>query len=230
MRPPSRMTARRTDARTGAQEVTVKRLLSLSLAGVIVLACVAVTGSQRHAPSRATPHVEGKLRIDVAERNPWTHLRLDDAPETFHFAVVCDRTGGARPQVFDRAVAQLNLLRPAFVLSVGDLIEGYTDDDAALTGQWQALEQSVRKLQMPFFFVAGNHDLSNATQERHWRERFGRRHYHFVYRNVLFLLLNCSDPPGSSGTLGRAQLAYARSAPHDNPRVRLSVGATHQPA
>jgi hypothetical protein len=45
--------------------------------------------------------------------------------------IVTDRTGGHREHVFRDAMPKVNLLRPAFVMSVGDLIEGYTEDRGA---------------------------------------------------------------------------------------------------
>ena len=37
-----------------------------------------------------------------------------------------DRTGGNRWGVFQDAIFKLNLLQPEFVMSVGDMIQGYT--------------------------------------------------------------------------------------------------------
>ncbi|UGQ10184.1 hypothetical protein LO772_25360 [Yinghuangia sp. ASG 101] len=39
--------------------------------------------------------------------------------ERFTFALISDRTGAARPGVFERGIAALNLLAPAFALQVG---------------------------------------------------------------------------------------------------------------
>ena len=64
---------------------------------------------------------------------PWTSLEVNDAPEDFHFVVVTDRTGGHREGVFPSAMPRVNLLEPAFVTSVGDLIEGYTEDRRSST-------------------------------------------------------------------------------------------------
>ena len=55
---------------------------------------------------------------------PYTHLRFQNDPDDFQFAVIGDRSGGNRPGVFPAAVDLLNLLRPEFVMSVGDFIEG----------------------------------------------------------------------------------------------------------
>src|SRR5262245_21874942 len=68
-----------------------------------------------------------ELDFQKEKRNPVTHLKLNNDPADFQFAIVSDRTGGHRAKVFSRAIDQLNLLQPEFVVSVGDLIEGYTE-------------------------------------------------------------------------------------------------------
>ena len=60
-------------------------------------------------------------------------------------------------------------MRPEFVVSVGDLIEGYTDDPAVLDREWDEFEGFVGRLQMPFFYVPGNHDMSNAVMAEEWQ-------------------------------------------------------------
>ena len=95
-----------------------------------------------------------------------------------------------RPGIFEQAVARLNLLQPEFVMSVGDLIEGYTEDRAQLDHEWREFDDFVAGLEMPFFYLAGNHDYSNAVMADIWRTKFGRTAYHFVYGDVLFVCLN----------------------------------------
>src|SRR5581483_8703821 len=114
----------------------------------------------------------GDLQIEVNDRNPWTHLRLNNTPDVFRFLVLSDRTGGHRPGIFSRAIEQVNLLQPEFVLCVGDLIEGGTTRPDRLTGEWKEFQGFVAKLQMPFFYLPGNHDLSNGFQDGAWQEKF----------------------------------------------------------
>ncbi len=113
--------------------------------------------------------------------NPWTHLDLVNDPENFQFAIVTDRTGGHRAGVFPDAMGKLNLLQPEFVLSVGDLIEGYSGDRSVLDTEWDEFIGFVEELDMPFFYLPGNHDISNPVMAEVWEERFGRSYYHFVY-------------------------------------------------
>jgi hypothetical protein len=72
-----------------------------------------------------------------------------------HHAVISDNTGRMRPGVFEDAMRKVNLLQPEFVVNVGDLIEGYTEDPAELERQWKDLDGKIAGLEMPFFFVPG---------------------------------------------------------------------------
>jgi len=202
-----------------------RRLLGILVAGLVGGAAY-LSGGSRPQP----PEAPADVRVAVEEQNPWTHLRLNNDPAEFQFAIVSDRTGGHRPGVFRRAVDVLNLLQPQFVLSVGDLVEGYTQDRAVLDAQWREFAAEVGRLQMPFFYVPGNHDLSNKAEVEHWKGRFGRRYYHFLYRDVLFLMLNSEDTPArAAGRLGAAQVEYARKVLADNPGVRWTVVVLHRP-
>lgn len=172
----------------------------------------------------------GELVIAPEDRNPWTHLDLNNGPDEFQFAIVTDRTGGHRAGIFEKAVERLNLLQPEFVLSVGDLIEGGTEDETQLRLEWNEFRGFVSRLEMPFFYVPGNHDISNEVMGRKWKDLFGRSYYHFVYRDVLFLLLNSEDPPGKGpGNLSAEQLAYFRDVLDENRQVRWTVVSLHKP-
>ena len=67
---------------------------------------------------------------------PFTSLDVNNGAKNFQFAIVSDRTGGHRPGIFLDGVRKLNLLQPEFVMSVGDLIEGYTTDKAEIDRHW----------------------------------------------------------------------------------------------
>lgn len=133
--------------------------------------------------------------IGSENKLPRSASAFRNSPDNFQFVVVGDRTGNHRPGVFSKAIDQINLLQPEFVMSVGDLIEGYTEDESRLAEEWDEIESMVNGLDMPFFYTVGNHDLGNEVMRRVWRERFGREYYHFIYKNVLFISLSTEDPP-----------------------------------
>lgn len=124
----------------------------------------------------------------------WT-MAPQNRPDTIRFAILGDRTGLARPGVFEQAVKQTDGLKPEFIINVGDLIEGYTSDPAQLAQEWGEMESAVRATPTPFFFVAGNHDLGNQLMLDYWRERRGEPYYAFTWKGALFLILDTEDPP-----------------------------------
>ena len=124
---------------------------------------------------------------------PWTSTAFELEEEDFTFAIISDLTGGERDGVYSTAVNQLNRLDPTFVLSVGDLIEGGTEDTVQLIKEWNSFDDRTKSLNMPFFHLGGNHDLTNPTMRKIWNKRYGNTYYHFVYENVLFLMLDSED-------------------------------------
>jgi predicted phosphodiesterase len=202
----------------------MKRLLVGTLAVMLLVGAMALSGNGPKVPV-------GDVQVEVEKRNPWTSLRLNNEQDTFHFAIVSDRTGGHRARIFSQAVEQLNLLQPSFVVSVGDLIEGYTKDQAKLAEEWKEFQSYAHRLQMPFFYVPGNHDIANPIQVEQWQERFGRRYYHFLYKDVLFLLL-CSDDPSEDkarAQMSEEQVKYVQKVLQDNPKVRWTLLFLHKP-
>jgi hypothetical protein len=149
----------------------------------------------------AEDHVSGSDvfsydQAQLAKAKPWTSQAFQNDPDEFQFVVIGDRTGGANFQgTFDLAMGQLNLLQPEFVINVGDLIEGYSDDAKELNAEWDECDKMLNKLKMPFFRTPGNHDIANDVAKEVWLERHGATYYHFVYKNTLFVVLDSEDPP-----------------------------------
>src|SRR5262249_18792999 len=104
-------------------------LLGIATAGALV-GVVALSRSESALDARLADTSE--LKIEAGEKNPWTSIKLNNEADQFQFAVVSDRTGGHRDKIFSQAVARVNLLQPEFVMSVGDLIEGYTTKEETI--------------------------------------------------------------------------------------------------
>ena len=200
----------------------------------LLLACVFAPlvwghGSAGHRHDGAADSAGDIVQIHASDLvNPWTHLKFNNNPEDFQFAIVTDRTGGLRPGVFSDAVDKLNLLQPEFVVSVGDLIEGYTEDRAQLATEWNEFDSMVKRLAMPFFYLPGNHDYTNEVMAEVWRERYGASYYHFVYRDVLFVMLNSNDG-GSTHTMSGEQIKWLKDVLADNPEPKWTLVFTHAP-
>lgn len=83
----------------------------------------------------------------------------------FHFAIVSDRSGGHGRGVFKKAMLQRNLLRPEFVMCVGDLIQGDTDNFDILKREHDEMDTILNTPEMRFFRPgrSGSHSTSSAV-------------------------------------------------------------------
>jgi len=132
----------------------------------------------------------------ITQAKPWTKKEFQNDAADFQFVIIGDRTGGANQQgTFKLAISQLNLLQPEFVINVGDLIEGYSDEKAELNAEWDVADAMLNTLDMPFFRTPGNHDIANRVAQQVWKDRYSATYYHFIYKDVLFVVLDTEDPP-----------------------------------
>jgi Icc-related predicted phosphoesterase len=169
---------------------------------------------------------------------PWTNLAFHNAPENFRFAIVSDLHGAARPGVMEKAVASLNRLQPEFVVSMGDLIPGYTNNMNEIGRQWREIDSVLARLETPLFFVPGNHDVTTENMRDAWMAKRGCWYYSFVYRDVLFLVLNTEDGGLFSDRMGgfrlrsgisKAQAEYVADVLRQHRDVRWTFVFMHQP-
>ncbi len=160
-------------------------ILTTCLTLAILPACAAGESPSADAKSPTTPAQLSKIA-------GWKGADVN-GEDTFRFVVISDRTGRNLPGKWAGAVEQVNLLRPDFVLCVGDLIQGYTEDEQAVLDEWKEFEAIVAKLDAPFFYTAGNHDTTNDMMRRVYRERHGvggKSYYSFDYRGCHFVVLD----------------------------------------
>lgn len=129
----------------------------------------------------------------------------------FFFVVAAD------PQLFwgplelwEKAIEEVNRLKPAFLVVCGDLIQDPGNDEQA-----SAYLEAAGKLDasIPLHNVAGNHDVySNPTPESiAWYEkRFGKAWYSFEHDGCLFLTLesNLLNQPDRAPELAQRQVAW----------------------
>lgn len=130
-------------------------------------------------------------------------------------------------ELFERAIAHANRLKPAFVVICGDLV-----NRPGHVGQAAEFERIRRKLRddVPLYLVAGNHDIGNAPTPESlawYRSTFGRDWYVFREGDVQGIVLNSSlikDPDGAANA-AREQLAWLETTlaqpPPDGVRHRF---------
>ncbi|MCG7860655.1 hypothetical protein MD537_26985, partial [Flavihumibacter sediminis] len=81
-------------------------------------------------------------------------MRFNNDTNLVQFAILSDRTGGMVPGIFEDAVKKANQLQPQFIMSVGDLINGYSTDSILIDTQWKEFNQLLEPLSVPFFYVS----------------------------------------------------------------------------
>ncbi len=112
--------------------------------------------------------------------------------DSFHFDVLGDRTGEAETGVYAQVWREMAEEHPAFVLSVGDSIQGL--QDARADAEWQEFERMRAPFRkMLLYLTPGNHDIwSPASEDLYIRHAHHPVHYGFDYRQAHFTVLDNS--------------------------------------
>ena len=116
----------------------------------------------------------------------------DFAKYPVRFAILGDRTGGHQDHVYDSVVAEVERMRPDFVMTVGDQIEGYTSDTAQMRTEWDEYLGIVEPLTMPIHYTPGNHDITYDDMEPVYQVRIGKPYYSFDHRGIHFVVMDNS--------------------------------------
>lgn len=149
-------------------------------------------------------------------------LRAPAERDGFSFVLFGDRTTGdqAGLKVLEEGVAMANRLDPDFVLTVGDLIQGYGPAEDWLR-EMREYKGIVSRLDAPWYPVAGNHDVYGERGRAGgnvelFQQHFGPLYYSFDYRWAHFVVLftdealSFSNPPEDQN-MSAAQLAWLRA-------------------
>jgi Icc protein len=152
--------------------------------------------------------------------------------DSFRFVILGDRTGETQPSVYERVWQEAAAEDPAFVVSVGDSIQGLNDDTAET--EWRQFEQILAPYRrFPLYLVAGNHDIWSARSASLF-QRYAAHppptprlaHYSFDYSQAHFTILDTSQ----SDSLPPAELQFLQDdleAHRDQP-VKFIV--SHRPS
>ena len=173
------------------------------------------------------------------ERMPIVERPFSEDPDKFSFAIIGDKTGGGLDKwpVFDRAIDEINVLKPDFAIMVGDLIQGDTSDLEQLAAEWKEFWQHESDLIVPFLPLPGNHDITNPVMYQYWKDNIGRTYSAFTYKNCLFITLNTEewhDPTHAEwdwqkGWFGEAQTKYVEDELARHTGVRHTFVLMHRP-
>jgi hypothetical protein len=191
--------------------------LALALASVALVLCAAAVSSS------------DRWNFDFAQyRGP---NRLEPKDE-FRFVMVGDRNGGRVPGLMPQAFREINHLYPDFVISVGDLIDGPTNDPERIPQFWKEFDDEVAILKSPFVYVPGNHDIWNATSKDVYETRYGPSYRSFNYRGLHFITLDTEqmdELDRKTDRIDGKQLEWLREDIEQNRNDRPILVFMHKP-
>ena len=112
--------------------------------------------------------------------------------DSFQFVILGDRTGETQPGIYERVWQEAAAEDPAFVVSVGDSIQGL--NDATAETEWRQFERILTPYRrFSLFLAAGNHDIWSALSEALFLKYATHApHYSFDHAQAHFTVLDDS--------------------------------------
>jgi predicted phosphodiesterase len=138
---------------------------------------------------------------------------LSSDRDRFHVAILGDRTGAGPDswKIFDRAVREVNQLKPDFTIMIGDIIEGAGLNRLKLRVEWDEARSHLDSVQTPLILIPGNHDITNRESYEIWKEEIGKTYDAFSYGACRFILINTEEERGTGQAgLGDDQMAFVK--------------------
>ena len=148
------------------------------------------------------------------------------APASFRFAILGDRTGEAQPGVYEQVCKEVAAESPAFVVSVGDTIEGM--NDASAEADWRQAGEILKLYRRyPLYLAPGNHDIWSTASERLFRQYAAHPlHYSFDYGQAHFTILDNSR----SEDLPAGELVFLEADLKAHAGQPLKMIVSHRPS
>lgn len=145
---------------------------------------------------------------------------------SFRFVILGDRTGEPQQGVYERVWQGVVAENPAFVVGVGDTIQGEKDETAE--NQWQGIKRILRPYKrFPLYLTPGNHDIwSERSQELFLKYAGHPPHYSFDYRQAHFTILDNSR----SEQFSDEELAFLKADLQAHAAQPVKFIVSHRPS
>ena len=153
-------------------------------------------------------------------------IRGAPASGSFRFAILGDRTGDTRPGVYEQIWKEVAAESPAFVVSVGDTIQGMNDRSAE--AEWRQVGQILSSFRRyPLYLAPGNHDIWSPASQRLFQQYAAHTpHYSFDYGQAHFTILDNSR----SEKLGAQELVFLEADLKAHAEQPLKIVISHRPS
>jgi UDP-2,3-diacylglucosamine pyrophosphatase LpxH len=142
----------------------------------------------------------------------------------FHFVILGDRTGETQPGIYQQVWKESAAEHPAFVITIGDTIQGL--NDATADQEWREA-QKIFKQGIALYLTPGNHDIWSDLSESLFKKYAGHPpHYSFDYQQAHFTVLDNSRTEQFSPE----ELAYLESDLKAHAAQPLKFIFSHKPS
>jgi 3',5'-cyclic-AMP phosphodiesterase len=148
------------------------------------------------------------------------------APQSFGFIILGDRTGETEPGIYEQVWREAAAANPAFVVGVGDTIQGLNDAKAG--AEWRSVEQLLAPWRrIPLYLAPGNHDIWSAASGRLFEQHAHHPpHYSFDYAQAHFTVLDNSR----TGQFTADEMAFLESDLKAHAAQPLKFIVSHRPS
>ena len=218
------------------------RLSSLALLLALGLPnLMPVTAEEPPVPDDRTKVLrEGRFRLDPEGRAIDGQVVVaEPTTDRTIIGILPDRTTGedwGLPHL-ERAIGDLELLKPDAVFCVGDLVQGYTRDPATWEAEVDDYLSLVNRLDAEFWPTAGNHDVISGARDSEdrrfmdrYRSRFGPLHYAVTLEHgTVVVLFSDENLDGGDVNISDRQVEWLEEVLDAAPRNRPIVLLMHRP-
>lgn len=157
---------------------------------MMLLVCLLLCGCEAGIDKQAVDLKEFRFVV-MGDNRPWWQGQ-DIITQNKHFLGNIERA---------------NATNADFVVNVGDLIHGYTDDEELINKQWDAYDKACKLFKMPCISLVGNHDVWDEQSRDIWQKRYGPEYFSWDHKDCHFIALS-SEIVGQINTITGKQLEW----------------------
>jgi hypothetical protein len=155
---------------------------------------------------------------------------LEVQSDTVRFAIIGDRTGGHEDGVYGSVMQEILRMHPEFVMTVGDMIEGYTEDTARIVEEWREYLEIIEPVDVPLYHTPGNHDITFESMGPFYERFIGSRYYSVDYRDLHIVVVdNSTGMGGNPSELDKEQLKWLETDLQSVSDARTTLLFCHKP-
>lgn len=166
------------------------------------------------------------LPADAQESKPWFFIQLTDT----QFGMFDSNKGFAKEtELYEKAVAGINRLKPDFVVITGDLVND--QKNRSQVAEFKRITANINK-DIPVYYLPGNHDIGQSPTQKEidmFISDYGADRFSFTHKKGLFIGLNSCIIKSNTPVLEEEQLTWLKNELSKGNKVEHIILFTHYP-